>query len=464
MKKIVLAVVVVLIMAGASAAPKLIGNQAHEQYLKIFDEYPVGASGVTFEHKSYVQSWFSSEAVTVVKFPLGIPEAKDINMVLTSHIGHGPVVSTDKGMAVGLAYVKSDITFVDLPNEIQKLVNQYLPAGTFTTASLIDFKQGSKDEIHIGSINFGKDKPNAVFGGLNVTGVSKLDYSMMQGKIELPASHFGDDNIVLDIANASGSYDQHKQPEMMLMLGKADLNFPQIKVVAKQGAVTLEDFKIASNAEEQSGKLNMAASIGIGKITAPIPVSAFRYDIEIKQIDAKAIELWGEISREMRAKPADPSLFLTSSKLNQFGEALLQKDLAFNQHLTLDGMGGRMQIDWETRFAGLPEGVHLDGMADKTQLMKALDMHIVANIDEKVLMATPMAAVAEPYIQQGMIVKQGDKLVSDIKLALGVLTVNGIPVPLPTTDANQQEPSVPQALEAPVPSRRQADKRMQRRL
>jgi uncharacterized protein YdgA (DUF945 family) len=160
----------------------------------------------------------------------------------------------------------------------------------------------------------------------------------------------------------------------------------------------------------------------------------------------------------MRAKPADPALFLTNPKLNQFAEALLQKDLTFNQHLTLDGMGGRMKIDWESRFTGLPEGVHFEGMADKTQLMKALDMHIVANIDEKVLMATPMAAMAamaEPYIQKGMIVKRGDKLVSDIKLAQGVLTVNGIPVPLPTQGAKKQEQSgaAPVTPAAPVPSR-----------
>lgn len=461
MKKIAF-VVVLLILVGASAAPKLIGDQAHEQYLKLFTEYPVGASGVIFEHKSYVQSWLSSEAVTVVKIPLGTPEVKYLNVVLTSHIGHGPIVSTDKGMAVGLAYVRSDITFVDLPEAMQKLVNQYLPAGTLTTASLIDFKQGSKDEIHVGSINFGNDKASAVFGGLNVTGVSKLDYSMMQGKIELPASHFGNDNVVLDIANASGSYDQHKQPEMKLMLGKVELNFPQIKVVAKQGSVTLEDFKIASNSEAQSGKLNLAASFGVGKINAPIPVSSFQYDMEINQIDAKAIELWAEISREMRAQPAEPKMLMANPKLNQFAELLLQKDLAFNQHLTLDGMGGRMKIDWETRFSGLPEGVHLDALADKTQLMKAVDMHIVANIDEKVLMATPMAPMVEPYIQKGMIVKQGDKLVSDIRLTLGVLTVNGIPFPLPTEGANMQQQSggLPGAAAAPVPSRIPPDRRM----
>lgn len=458
MKKTVFALVLLLVGV-AMATPKLIGGIAHEQYLKIFDAYPVGASGISFEHRSYVQSWFSSEAVTVVKFPLDMSEAKEISMVLTSHIGHGPVLYTDKGLAVGAAYVKSDITFVDLPEAMQKLADQYLPAGTFTTASVIDFNQGSKDEVHLGSINFGNDKPNAVFGGLNVTGVSKLDYSVMRGKFDLPASHFSDGDFALDIADASGSYDQHKQPEMMLMLGKADLNFPQIKVVAKQVSVTLEDFKIASNSEAQSGKLNVAASIGIGKIAAPVPVTAFHYDLEMKQVDARAVDLWGEITQDLRNKSVDPAQLMNNPKLNQFMEVLLQKDLALNQHLTVDGMGGRMKIDWETRFAGLPEGERFETMTDKSQLIKAMEMHMVANIDEKVLMATPMAAMAEPYIQKGMIVKQGDKLLADVKLARGVLTVNGIAVPLPTPDANK--PEQPEAAPAaPVPFRMPPGKRM----
>lgn len=441
MKKIAFGIVL-LILVGALAAPKLIGDRAHEQYLKSFAEYPVGTSGVSFEQRSYEQSWFTSEAVTVMKIPLGTPEIKDISVVLTSHIGHGPVVSTDKGVALGLAYVKSDITLAGLPEAAQKLADQYLPAGTITNASLIDFNQQSNDVMHVGSISFGQDKTSAVFGGMNITGVSKLDYSLMQAKIELPASHLDAGNAVVDIAEASGSYDLHKHGDMM-MLGKAELNFPQIKLVAQQGAVTLEDFRVASNSEEQTGKLNLAASIGVRKISAPIPVTAFQYDFEAKQVDEKVIELWGEISREMQAQRADPAAALNNPKMNQMLDLLLQKGMELNQKITLDGMGGRMSIDWDTRSVGLPEGMHVEDLADKTQLLKAVDMHVSVNIDEKVLMATPLAGMAAPYMQNGMIVKQGDKLMADIKLALGELTVNGIPVPMQGESANKPQAEVP---------------------
>jgi len=286
--------------------------------------------------------------------------------------------------------------------------------------------------MHVGSITFESDKASAVFGGLNIKGVSKLDYSLMKGKFDLPASHFAAGNIMVDIADASGSYDQHKYRSVM-MLGKTDLNFPQIQIVAKQGAVTLEDFSIASNAEEQSGKLNLAANIGVRNIIAPVPVTAIQYDFELKQVDSRAIELWGEIANDMRAQPADPATALNNPKLRQFLELLLQKDLEMNQLFTLDGMGGRLKIDWNTRFTGLPDGVRIDDKTDKTQLIKAVDMHVSVNIDEKALMATQLASMVAPYVQKGMLVKQGEKLVADIRLVKGVLTVNGIVVPMGKT-------------------------------
>jgi uncharacterized protein YdgA (DUF945 family) len=438
MKKIALGVVL-LILAGVLVAPKLIGDKAHQEYLKSFAEYPTGTSGVSFESKSYEQSWFTSRAITVMKIPLGSPEIKEVSVVLTSHIVHGPVVFTDNGPALGLAYVKSNITLAELPAAVQKLADQYLPAGTVTTASLIDFNQISHDVMHVGSISFKDEKSNAVFGGLNITGVSKQDYSSVKGEFKLPASHLVADNIEVNIADASGSYDLQKHRDLM-MLGKTDLNFPQIKFVVMHNAVTLEDFRMASNAAEQSGKLNMAASVGVRKITAPVPVTAFQYDIEVNQIDDKAIELWGEITKDMQARATDPGMALNNPKLNQFLELLLQKGLELKQKFTLDGMGGRLNIDWDARFAGLPEGVHIDAMTDKTQLLNAVDMHVLVNVDEKALMATPLAVMAVPYMQKGMLVKQGEKLVADIKLSAGVLTVNGNPVPMGIAGLNGAAP------------------------
>ena len=425
MKKIALGVLV-LILAGALVAPKLVGDKAHQAYLKSFAEYPTGSSGLSFEHRSYEQSWFTSKAVSVMNIPLGDPDQTSISLVLTSDVAHGPVMYTKAGLAFGLGHVKSEMTFEDLPVEIQELVDEYLPAGTITMASLIGFDQVSSDEMHIESISLQSDQVKAVFGGLNSSGVSKLDYSLMKGDIELPASHITADDFAVDAADASGSYDMYKYRSLM-MLGKAELNYPQIKIVAPQGTVTLEDFRIASNYEEQSGNLNMATSMGVRNIIAPVPVTAFQYDMQMNQVDARAFELWVEITQEMQVQPADPAAALNNPKMRELVELLVQSGMELNQQITLDGMGGRLSIDWDTRFVGLPNGATFD---DMMQLLKAVDIHVVVTVDEQVVMASPLAAMATPYMQQGLIVKQGDKLVSDMTLTDGVMTVNGIEIPV----------------------------------
>lgn len=439
MKKIALGIVL-LVLGGVLVAPKLIGDRAHQVYLKAFSEYPLKTSGISFEQKSYEQSWFSSRAVTVIKIPVGSPEVKSVSVVLTSNIEHGPVIFTGKGLAFGLAYVKSNITLAGLPAGEQNLVDKYLPEGTITSASLIDFNKLSHDTMHVGSIHFEGDKDSSVFGGLNLTGESRLDYSSLKGTFDLPASHFTADGFALDIADASGSYDEYKHADMML--GKSDLNFPRINLVAKTGTVTLEDFKVVSNSEDQSGKLNMTGGFGVQKITAPIPVTAFQYDIEMNRVDPKVIELWSEIAKGMQtqatAKPTAMAIPWNTPKLHQLLELLLHGDPEMNQQLTLDGMGGRLSVNWDTHFVRMPEGEHIDDKMDGTKLLKAMDMRIGVNVDEKVAMATPFAKMLTPYMQRGMIVKRGQKLVADIKFSKGVLTVNGIPVPMGKTQQSHR--------------------------
>lgn len=430
MKKIAI-VIVLVVLAGLLTAPKFIGDRAHREYLKSFTEYPSDSAGISIEQKSYEQSWFSSRAVTEIRIPLNKPGIKDISMVVTSKVSHGPILFTGKGIAFGLAYVNYDITLADLPPSAQKLADQYLPAGTIAGTSLIGFDQVSTDAMHVRRISFKDDKTSAEFGGMEYSGVSKLDYSMLKGNIVLPASHFASENITVDIADASLKYDQHKS--LGMLLGKTDMNIPKISFVARQGAVTLEDMQFASNSDEQSGKVNMAGSFGVRKITAPVPITAFQYEIDLNQIDDKAITLWSDISKDMKdmqPRPADPAAILNNPKMRQLVELLLQKGIEMKQQFTLDGVNGRLNIDWGIHSIGLPEGVHIDGSADRDKILKAIDSLMTVSIDQKMLMASPLAKMVYPYMQHGMIVKQGDKLVSKFKLTNGVLTVNGIPLPL----------------------------------
>jgi hypothetical protein len=95
-------------------------------------------------------------------------------------------------------------------------------------------------------------------------------------------------------------------------------------------------------------------------------------------------------------------------------------------------MGGSAMVDWDAKFTGFPDGKSIFDFQDKEPLLEALDMHLLIEVDEKVVSGTPFLNMISPYIKQGFVSKQGDKLVVDITLRQGVVMVNGKEIPRET--------------------------------
>lgn len=425
MKKMMLLVFVVA--AVCLVIPKFIGDTAHKAYLQSFDNYPKAAT-VQIEQVSYVQSWFSSDAVTVLKIPVNTPEIKTVDWVLTSHIQHGPLLLTDDGIQFGFAYMNTASSFSGLPDQYQSMVDRYLGKGVLTITTLIDLAQVSHDSLMLSPITFESEKASGTMGGLTMKGTSLLDYSMMKGDVILPASQVQASDIVLDIADAAGTYDYHKYNDTM-MLGKMSMMTPVISVVAKQGKVSLENLSIVADITEEGEKLNMSESLRIKKIIAPVPVTAFEYEFELNQLDPKVFDLWAEVSESFQPTVGKQFAPMDKEKLRELATVFFQKGLEFNQVMKLDGMGGTLSIDADVRYIGLTDGTHLMDVKDRAQLLQAVDIHVLLEMDENIVMASPFAGMVAPYIEQGFVIKKDNKLVADIKLVGGELSSNGQALP-----------------------------------
>lgn len=414
--------VITLLLAAALVAPKFIGDMAHQMYQQGFDNYPPDTS-FSFEHKSFKQSWFYSDAVTMIKFSAGIPEYDAMEWVLTSRIQHGPILFTHDGIKLGFAYVDTASSFTGLPQQGQALVDEYLEKGAITIKTLIDFEQLSHDYFVINAINIENDLNSATFGGLKVIGTSLLDYSLMKGEIILPSSQIISPDMAVDIADASGTYDLHNYNNEML-LGKTSLTMPSIQIVAKQNVTLLENLSITAETSEKSGKINVAESIALAKITAPVPITSFQYNIEINQLDPKALKLWAELSQKLQ--PASTG----KEKLRELLTALLQEGLELNQQFQLHGMGGILSIDWDTSYVGLADGAHVLDVQDKKILAQAVNMHLLITVDKVVVLSSPFVTMIEPYMKQGFVVEKDGKFIANIKLTGGALTINDQPFPV----------------------------------
>jgi len=427
MKKIVV-VLVVLFAIAVVVAPKLVGDVAQDIYRQSIDNYPWDQTQITVEHRAYEESWFSSTAVTAFEIELGLPNMKTVTWVMTSHVQHGPVLFTDHGIKFGYAYIKTKNTFEGLPQEAQDFLDTHLGSDGIQMTSLIDFKQVSHDTFNIKSFTVAKDGVSATFGGLILNGTTPLDYSDMKGEFKFPVSEVVGEKGSLRIADATGSYHQHIYKKMM-MLGDVGISFPLIEAKSVQGDLKLEGVSVDIHSEEKDGKLNLFESFKVKSIQAPIPLTAFQYDMEIKQVNIEAIQAWTDLFAQRQGQKVEA---LSDEQTRQLVNQMLQEGLALNQLLKVDGMGGSMLVDWDTKFKGFPDGKSIFDVEDKERLIEALDMHFLIEVDEKVVNATPFSNMIAPYIQQGFVSKQGDKLVVDISLRQGVTMVNGQEIPRET--------------------------------
>ena len=427
MKKTAFAALIILAIT-LVVVPKLVGDVAQDIYLQGIDNYPWDKSKVTVEHRAYEKSWFSSTAVTAFEIELGLPDMKTVTWVMTSHVQHGPVLFTGDGVQFGYAYIETKNTFEGLSQEAQDFLDTHLGSDGIQMASLIDFNQLSHDTFNIKGFTVEKDKVKATFGGLALAGTTPLDYSAMNGNIRFPASQIIGEKGSVYIADASGSYHQHNYNNMM-MLGDASISFPLLEVRSNQGNAKLEGLSVDIYSGEQDGKLNLFESFKIKAIQAPVPLTGLQYDLKIEQINIEAIQAWADVLSQTQGQETEA---LSDEKVRQLVDAVFQEGLAFNQLLKLDGMGGSAMVDWDAKFVGFADGKSFFDIQDRERLLEALDMHLRFEVDEIVVNATPFATMVSPYIKQGLVNKQGEKLIVDITLLQGIATVNGQEIPRET--------------------------------
>ncbi|MDQ6988851.1 MAG: DUF945 family protein [Mariprofundaceae bacterium] len=424
MKKGILVLFVLLVGAGL-AAPKFMGDVAKEFYHQAFVIYPSKDKKVQFEHKSYTQSWFSAQAVSMMHIRITEPKIgmDTLTAEFSANIQHGPILLTDTGLALGAAYIQTDINWLGLPEKAQAFVDENV---VMRVSSLIDFNHSSSDAVNIKGFTYEDEKVSATFGGLTASGTSKLDYSVFKGDIQLPASQIVTKDIAVNIADASSTFDMEKYQDVTF-LGTMDATFPLLEIVAKQSSVRLEDISITSQQHEEQGKLNSKVGFAIKKITAPIPLNALAYDVEINQLDFKTLELWMDVSQKLQTQASTDE---TQAQLRTLIDLLLQDGLQIKQWLKVEGMGGTLSIDWDSHLVALPDGQHIMDALDSVTILQAIMMDLRLEVDAAIIMSTPFSAMVTPYITQGLIAEENGKLIAAVKLDKGVLTVNEQVLPL----------------------------------
>ncbi len=426
MKKIIALLVFIAVLG--LIVPKFVGDQAHQAFQQSVENQIKSQSSLVIQTNNYQQSWFSSDSEVIARLSLGDEDLDAIAWHITSHIQHGPVMWTGSTFKWGTAYITSTLNVTGLPTELQQFVDEKLPADAITATSLIDFAQVLHDTLTLKPFHVADGERSFDMGGMQLTSTDAIDFSTLQGQAKILASTLTSPKLTLTMTDALLKYD-YKLWQDAIMLGTSSFTLPQFKATTAQGDFAFNDVSINSDQQSKQGKLELSQSIAVQTIQAPFPVTALHYDIAVHQLDPQVLIQFEALQTSMQGGSANTAP-LQNEAVRTLLTTLFQKDLSVDQKLNIAALGGNLNIQADARYVGLADGQQLLDVIGTEASLQALDVHILADVDQSVIEQLPFAGMVAVLAAQGMVKVSGDKVTSDIKLVDGALTINGKAIPV----------------------------------
>ena len=418
--------------------------------------------GMTVSDIDYERGLFTSDA----SFTLTIEQDSDKFISIENRISiqHGPVMITSQGLK--LALFNADSSFIgnnfsiitainDMTEEVQVKLVDYFSNDFAISALTVGFTGSANYMFSIAALKIEQQQTQFNFDGIVVSGEGNFTQRHHAGTLQLGALTYSNGDSSFDLQASSGAFDIIPTDDF-LSNNTVSINFPQLAIKSNGNTFFAKDAGIDFiQSYDDDNRISFKESFYINDIesSSPVPVSAIHYDIEISNIDSKAFELWSQLAPDFQsALQADGQLDFESETViaatRSILTSLLKKDLALNQKLKLKIMDGDASIEVDVKFVGIANNVHAMDIKNPIELLSAVDIDLIIKSDEAVVMQTPIAAMVGMYIDQGFINKDGQKLVVDIGIRNGEMTINNKPFPLKEQIENyiqqqQAEPASP---------------------
>ena len=434
MKKSVIVLILLAVMV-IIISPGLIGKLAEERVSENLNWAAEESGELVVTSVGFDRGWFSSEGQHRIEVGEGtlretlssgsdpMLDERLPALLIDTRIDHGIVPLTsltrDKGsLAPGLGRAVSTLSIESgdgetwtIPGTIYseiglggQLVSTYeLPAGSHTVEGAYFAWEDGKLEVNggptTGDISFDGD-----FGTISVD----------------------DGNAPWSIEGMAFDGSMKATPHGFYV---GDMDFEMKSLTVSQNGMSIQALNGATLAGESSlddGRVNGSFRLEADGKTSPVFGDAFFIaEMSFTGLDAAA---WGEVTRKLDAQPAT---------------ALPADVMAAAENDLMDLVAAGFEIDVSQFDVGTPMGTITSTMnlsvpeADRdnfawSSLLLSLNGELNLSVPEMLVQfASSMDPEAGALIGMGYLVKDGDAYTMDAKIAKGLLTVNGAPMPLP---------------------------------
>jgi hypothetical protein len=430
--KILLAVAVLILLA-LTLMPKVIGagieRATIDNMLALIP--PEAESQFEIRRNEFNDGWFSSS--TTIEFiytPIG---AEATALTMDFDIDHGPLLQTDDGLSIGLAYA---VIQPSIRNDLFDIAIAELsfPLPDITLNLLARFDQSMWVNMNVSALNFSDAAGEFNFSGLDANADVASDqsayFSIQMGELSA-TENAANSNILISGMTVTSSTAQMND---ILAESRATLTIPVVSSTLPLPFSVL-DIGIDYGLQASSTKDNFSElyqTIHVASIESEIPVSSFSWLTEVKQVNNDLLHdyyrLLSELQNEINAGAETVSAHFT-----ELGQELyllaIQNPLELNNQIEANSYDGDHSAELRTLWTGL-SALNTTEELNINAAIAALNMTLDISLDLESILRSPLAGVIEPYVQQGYLTIANGRILIEANLQDSVLRVNGDELPL----------------------------------
>lgn len=451
MKKILLSVPVLLgvLWAGSSW---YVGQQTETELRHFIDRQneQTAKEGLEQEVVSYEKSAFGARAVTKLK--ISKPPLNEMlgELQFVSDISNGPIFfGGGSPVQFGMSRIDTHLDTGALDEEKRQWVAAAFEGKPpFESHAVLGFGGGATSHITVNPLKIDQDGATMLMEGADITTDTNADmmgkFSGHVGKVEVKEANstftMPSLDVEGDIAGIVGGQ----------MLGNVDVQAPQVSILAEGTTEPFVfDMNIQTNSdvkdEDAEGKVHLVMDNIKGANDA---LSKVDYKLDFQGLNMEGLKTVNEIQAEIANMQSQMDwnaeametpegqqkmqelMGNLSQKSEQMIDAIFSKVLQTGKsrmhHVLLaESPKGKLNADVDLTYTGqgAPSMMELASYSpnDWGKMMKG---KITLNTDQAML-PEGLDLLVMPYMEQGLVMQDGDKLKTDIELAGENVTLNG---------------------------------------
>jgi hypothetical protein len=429
----VLLAVTVLILLALTLMPKVIGAGIERATIdSILTLIPPETEGqFEIRRNEFSDGWFSSS--TTIEFIYKPIDTDAITLTMDFDIDHGPLLQTDDGLSIGLAYA---VIQPSIRNDLFGIAIAELsfPLPDITLNLLARFDQSMWVNMNVSALNFSDAAGEFNFSGLDANVDLASDqsayFSIQIGEVTATENAENSNFLISGMTVTSST----AQMNDILAESRATLTIPVVSSTLPLPFSVL-DLGIDYGLQASSTKDNFSElyqTIHVANIESEIPVSSFSWLTEIKQVNNDLLhdyyrllnELQNEINAGAETVPAD---------FTELGQELyllvIQNPLELNNQIEVNSYNGDHSAELRALWTGL-SALNTAEELDINTAIAALNMTLDISLDLESILRSPLAGLIEPYVQQGYLTIANGRILIEADLQDSILRVNGDELPM----------------------------------